>query len=124
MRVRFRATAAAVVVIASFCPNLGERVAHACGGCFTPPETPTVVTDHRMVLTISKSQTTLYDQIRYQGDPSAFAWVLPISGVATVGLSSNVLFQSLDQSTQTLILPPQQGGFGGASGAGSSSGGT
>ena len=27
--------------------------AAACGGCFAPPENPTVVTDHRMALSIS-----------------------------------------------------------------------
>lgn len=29
-----------------------EAEARACGGCFTPTETPTVVTDHRMIMTI------------------------------------------------------------------------
>src|SRR5689334_12692461 len=50
-----------------------EREASACGGCFTPPENPTVVTDHRMILTIAKEQSTLYDQIKYSGNPAAFA---------------------------------------------------
>src|SRR5262245_31756028 len=118
MPVRFRAivTSAATVACVLTAPSIvGERVAHACGGCFSQPETPTVVTDHRMVLSISRAQTTLYDQIRYQGDPKAFAWVLPISGVATVGLSSNVLFQALDQRTQTVIVPPQTGSSGSCS---------
>jgi hypothetical protein len=91
------------------------RDASACGGCFAPPENPTVVTDHRMVLTISAAETTLYDQIRYQGDPAAFAWVLPISGEATVGLSADVLFGTLDSVTQTQIQAPPRfcGGGGG-----------
>jgi len=33
-----------------------EREASACGGCFAPTENPTVVTDHRMVMTIAKDQ--------------------------------------------------------------------
>ena len=84
-----------------------ERDAAACGGCFHPPtETPTVVTDHRMIFSISKDQSTLYDQIKYTGSPSSFAWVLPISGEVTVGISSDIVFAGLDQLTQTQINPP------------------
>lgn len=85
-----------------------ERDASACGGCFIPTENPTVVTDHRMILSISKDQSTLYDQIRYSGSPSSFAWVLPISGEVTVGLSADVVFGALDSMTQTQLLPPPQ----------------
>ncbi len=85
---------------------LTERDASACGGCFTPPENPSVVTDHKMILSVSQTQTTLYDQIRYTGNPKSFAWVLPISGTARIGLSSDALFQILDQSTQTAIQAP------------------
>ena len=78
----------------------GERDAAACGGCFTPPpppmetETESVITDEKMILSISMNQTTLYDQINYSGSPSSFAWVLPIKGAVTVGLSADVLFQA------------------------------
>jgi hypothetical protein len=85
---------------------MSERPAEACGGCFNPPETPTVVTDHRMILSVAKDQSTLYDQIKYTGAPSAFAWVLPISGTVTVGLSADVVFGALDQMTQTQIIAP------------------
>ena len=104
--------------------------ASACGGCFhTPEQIPTVVTDHRMIFAISQQQTTLYDQIEYSGSPSNFAWVLPIHGPVTVGLSADSLFSVLDQKTQTTILPPQApqcpfcgcgGQFNTAAGAGSS----
>jgi MYXO-CTERM domain-containing protein len=99
------ASAATLVAVA-----LGARDARACGGCFHPPtETGTVVTDHRMIFVESQSQTTLYDQIEYSGSPSSFAWVLPIHGTVTVGLSSDALFQIIDQQTTTTIqrpLPP------------------
>ncbi len=86
-----------------------ERDARACGGCFHPPEeNPTVITDHRMILSVSKEQSTLYDQVKYQGNPSSFAWVLPISGTVDVGLSADVVFQQLDQATQTTIISPPQ----------------
>jgi hypothetical protein len=87
-----------------------ERQASACGGCFSPPpspsESPTVVTDHRMILTIAQDQSTLYDQIKYSGSPSGFAWVLPISGTVDVGLSADIVFQTLDNNTRTTIQSP------------------
>jgi hypothetical protein len=87
---------------------MGARDSRACGGCFHEVTTQngTVVTDHRMVFSVSPTQTTLYDQIKYAGSPSSFAWVLPVHGQVTVGLSSDGLFQALDQATQTTILAP------------------
>lgn len=83
-----------------------EPDARACGGCFVPPENNTIVTDHRMILSVGRNQTTLYDQIRYTGDPKEFAWVLPISGTATVGLSADTLFGALDNLTQVQVQAP------------------
>ncbi len=85
----------------------GPRPASACGGCFHPPtQTLTDITDERMLLTVSTTQTTLYDQIQYSGSPSSFAWVLPIQGTVNVGLSADVLFDSIDVLTATQITPP------------------
>src|SRR6516225_4475735 len=85
----------------------GERRASACGGCFHPPtQTVTDITDERMLLSVSAGQSTLYDQIQYSGSPSSFAWVLPIHGTVTVGLSADVLFDSIDAVTATQIQPP------------------
>jgi hypothetical protein len=91
----------------------GEERARACGGCFHEsqpptqgPQTPDVVTDHRMIFRITQQQTTLYDEIEYQGSPASFAWVLPIHGPVTVGLSSDIVFAALDSLTATTILPP------------------
>ncbi len=84
--------------------------AKACGGCFASPPPPsqigTVVTDERMILAISPQQTTLYDEIEYQGEPASFAWVLPIKGPVTVALSADSLFSVLDRTTQTTIEGP------------------
>jgi len=85
----------------------GERRAAACGGCFHPPtQTVTDITDEKMLLVVSGTQTTLYDQIEYSGSPSNFAWVLPIRGTVAVGLSADVLFASIDTLTATQIVPP------------------
>jgi uncharacterized protein (TIGR03382 family) len=95
--------AVAVVSLAA----VEERHAAACGGCFRPPtETDSDVTDERMLLSVSPQQTTLYDQIRYVGNPKSFAWVLPIHGTVDVGLSADVLFASVDAMTQTQIPQP------------------
>jgi hypothetical protein len=86
-----------------------EREAAACGGCFHPPtQVASDITDERMLLSVSTKQTTLYDQIRYQGNPSSFAWVLPIHGTVDVGLSADVLFGAMDTLTATQITPPPQ----------------
>jgi hypothetical protein len=84
-----------------------ERDAQACGGCFGPPtETNDVVTDHRMVLSISPQQTTLYDEIKYAGSPSSFAWVLPITGQVTIGLSADAVFDTFDALSVPSVQPP------------------
>lgn len=79
---------------------------HACGGCFIAQSESTLVTGHKMILSISQQQTTLYDQIVYDGEPSSFAWILPVKGVATIGLSSDALFQALDDQTTISISSP------------------
>ncbi|MBP9112043.1 MAG: DUF2330 domain-containing protein [Polyangiaceae bacterium] len=83
-----------------------EQIASACGGCFVPPENNTIVTDHRMILAIGSNETTLYDQIRYQGSPESFAWVLPIRGEAKVGVSSDAVFAALDEISQVQVIAP------------------
>ena len=84
-----------------------EHEARACGGCFHPPtENVSDITDERMMLAVSPQQSTLYDQIRYSGTPASFAWVLPIHGTVDVGLSADVMFDSIDAITATQIQAP------------------
>ncbi|HEY1691288.1 MAG TPA: DUF2330 domain-containing protein [Polyangiaceae bacterium] len=137
MRWGLLAGALGVGVAATMCAAPDAR---ACGGCFHgPTQSPDVITDHRMIFRVTPQATTLYDEIEYQGDPSSFAWVLPVHGQVQVGLSADVLFAALDQATATTIQSPAPPtcascscGFGGAdgsatnaptSGGGSSSGG-
>jgi Uncharacterized protein conserved in bacteria (DUF2330) len=111
-----------------------ERSAYACGGCIQPPpppnQTASDVTDERMLFVISTTQSTLYDQLTYAGNPASFAWVLPIRGTVDVGLSADVLFDSIDALTATQISAPPRscpqapscGGFGAGGFASSSEG--
>ncbi|HMY17949.1 MAG TPA: DUF2330 domain-containing protein [Polyangium sp.] len=80
--------------------------ASACGGCTLPADETSQVTGHRMLFSVSKTSTTLWDQIEYSGNPSSFAWVLPIRGQVEVGLSSDVLFAQLSSLTRTTVVPP------------------
>jgi hypothetical protein len=73
--------------------------AHACGGCFAPAEPPTVVSGHRMVMSVSPSQSVLWDQIQYAGDPAEFAWVLPVKPGARVEASTAAFFEVLEAQT-------------------------
>lgn len=92
-----------VAVVASFARDAG-----ACGGCFAPRESVTVVTDHRMALSVSTTQTVLWDQIHYSGDPAEFAWVLPVRQGARVELSRDEWFQALEQTTAPVVYGPTQ----------------
>jgi uncharacterized protein DUF2330 len=101
-----------------------------------PSENESVITDEKMIFSISKDQTTLYDEIHYSGSPSSFAWVLPIKGTVTVGLSADILFETIDQLTATQVVEPtpncpvpecsvgEEGGSSGEAGAGGGDGGS
>lgn len=85
--------------------------ARACGGCFHEPPPPTqtvpsVVTDHRMVFSVSPTQTVLWDQIEYSGSPGGFAWVLPVKPGAQLQLSHDEWLSSLDAATQVTVQAP------------------
>ncbi|MBK8252718.1 MAG: DUF2330 domain-containing protein [Polyangiaceae bacterium] len=94
--------AAPLVLAASFSSNSAE----ACGGCFVPPAENTVVSGHRMALSISQTQTVLWDQIQYQGDPEDFSWVLPIKPGARIEAADNAWFETLEASTKMSITAP------------------
>lgn len=92
--------------------------AAACGGCFNPIGSPAPVNAHRMALSISPTQTTLWDQIEYGGSPEDFVWVLPVTGTPMVELADNAFFDSLTNTTQIVMqgpLPPQSFCGGGSS---------
>jgi hypothetical protein len=85
---------------------LDARDASACGGCFVQETESTQVTGHRMILSVSKDKTTLWDQIKYAGNPASFAWVLPIKGQVDIGLSSDALFETLEVLTTVTVSSP------------------
>ncbi len=88
--------------------TLAPDLAHACGGCFAPPQAVQVVTDHRMVLSISAQRTTLWDQFGYTGRPEDFSWILPIRYTerTNISLASNDFMTAADTLTAPLLQPP------------------
>ena len=83
--------------------------AEACGGCFVAPTESTVVSGHRMALSISTEKTTLWDAIEYAGDPTEFSWVLPVKPGAEVDVAHQAFFTALEAGTVSQITPPPEG---------------
>lgn len=98
-----------------------EQTAHACGGgAFLPPTERTVVTDHRVVVSLSRERTVLWDQMRYEGSPRDFAWVLPVREGTRLELAKSRWLTALEAVTQPEISAPSPpSGGGGGLGCGS-----
>ena len=110
----------AIVALVAGTWTVQERSAEACGGCFLPPTENTVVDAHRMAFSISKTQTVLWDQFNYNGDPKEFAWVLPVRPGTRVELSHDEFIAALEAATQPIVVGPQpQNSGGGGGGCGS-----
>lgn len=104
MRV-LRFLAGAAVAASAFATH---ATAHACGGCFHQKnDAPSVITDHRMALSVSKTRTILWDQVRYQGNPAEFAWVLPVGPGARIELARTEWLAALDLATAPQISAPE-----------------
>ncbi|UQA54772.1 DUF2330 domain-containing protein [Polyangium aurulentum] len=116
MRLGFLASVLASALLASL-TLAGD--AEACGACLVPASDNTVVTGHRMALSISTKQTVLWDQIQYDGAPENFAWVLPVKPGAVIEVSSDAWFETLDAATTAQVFaPPINCGSGGVSSPG------
>ncbi|MDB4928736.1 MAG: hypothetical protein JWM10_1220 [Myxococcaceae bacterium] len=87
---------------------VAPSTAVACGGCFAPPGAVQVVTDHRMVLSLSAARTVLWDQFRYSGRPEEFSWILPIRNGPDVRieLASDRFIRALDQVSAPVLERP------------------
>lgn len=75
---------------------LPARVTQACGGFFCSQAAPVNQSAEQIIFSQNEDDTvTAVISIRYQGAAERFAWVLPISGVPDVGVSSDLAFQRL-----------------------------
>jgi hypothetical protein len=115
---RLRLLPAVVLALAAVAQLHAIPEAAACGGCFPPPTQTTVVNAHRMALSVSSVQTVLWDQIQYSGEPTEFAWVLPIKPGGYIQVSSDAWFETLDAATTVRVVAPSFSCGGGSSGFG------
>ncbi|RLB50108.1 MAG: hypothetical protein DRJ42_19620 [Deltaproteobacteria bacterium] len=100
------------------------EITHACGGCFAPTGQPSVVTAHRMVVSVTDQETTLWDQFEYGGDPENFVWVLPVAGgqEVDVDVAEQSFFQFLADQTQVTLQGPASSRGGSSIGCSASDG--
>jgi len=103
-----RRLAPLAALAAAFTATFATDDARACGGCFVGDQESTVVTGHRMALSVSTSQTVLWDQIEYAGNPEEFSWVLPVKPGATLDVASDAFFEVLEAGTATVVGEPQR----------------
>jgi len=106
----------AALALTSIVSLADMRETEACGACIPRPGENTIVTAHRMALSISPKQTVLWDQIQYDGTAEDFAWVLPVKPGAYIELSSDAWFETLDAATSTQLFAPPVNCGGGSSG--------
>ena len=77
--------------------------AHACGGLFCSASAPVNQAAERIIFAKNVDGTvTAVVQIQYEGPSEEFAWVLPVPGVPTVNVSSDLAFSRLQQASNPL----------------------
>ena len=109
-----RASSITLGLLASLSVLAAPHAASACGGVFPTEETPVpgqppetiTVAGQRMALSISSQQTVLWSQVQYEGNPSEFAWVIPVGSGANVEQATDAWFEALDTFTTSKVQPP------------------
>jgi len=110
--------------------GLAPTDADACGGTFCdagPSVMPVEQSGENILFVIEDGTVEAHVQIQYQGDPEAFAWVVPVMAVPEIEAGSDALFQNLLTATvptfQTTSVfedcgsESRRGGFGGCGAA-------
>jgi Uncharacterized protein conserved in bacteria (DUF2330) len=100
----------AALSLASLALTLAPPPARACGGGMFTVQSETQTTTmsgHRVAISISTEQTVLWDQIKYQGNPKDFAWVMPVKTGAKLEVGADAWLEALDAATTTFISSPE-----------------
>jgi len=93
--------AAAALAVAAL-----PTAALACGGFFCS-STPVDQEAERIIFVQEDANTvTAIVEIQYQGDPDAFAWVVPVPSKPELDVFPTLAFDALDQATQPRFQPP------------------
>ncbi len=80
---------------------LSASPAWACGACVAPPGPSTVEQKAERVLFVRDpvtKQALTWVEVRYQGQPQDFGWVVPMPKKPKLGVGSQYLFDRLDQA--------------------------
>jgi hypothetical protein len=99
--------------------------AHACGGFFCSSANPVNQAAEQIIFSQNDDGTvTAVIQIMYEGPSTHFAWLLPVPGEPTVGVSSDQALATLKQFTNPLyqlqtVFDDTCGGMGGFANGGS-----
>ncbi|MCC7071128.1 MAG: DUF2330 domain-containing protein [Deltaproteobacteria bacterium] len=105
------------LVPAALFTSLSLVVAHAeraeaCGGLFCAQTSPSPVDQQaeRVLFEVNPDlSVTATVEVKYNGDPSAFSWIIPVSDTPSfVDTGSASVFQLLDAATRPAFIPPQQ----------------
>lgn len=96
-----RAAAIGAVASAAWLAPGSVTPARACGGFFCQQQSPVDQSAENIIFVHDEQAGTVTAviQILYQGPSEKFAWLLPVPGKPTVGLSSNAAFQNLRGAT-------------------------
>lgn len=79
-----------------------QRPAGACGGTFCdsgPSAMPVDQKGENILFVTDGTTVEAHVQIQYKGDPSRFAWIVPMPAVPVVTVGSELLFTNLLQAT-------------------------
>src|SRR5262245_36512331 len=112
-------TAVALVAAASV-TFAGVRIADACG-CVSPempppvPPVPTKAPDYgvnqraeQIIFEVEAPWVTAHVLIKYAGEPSSFAWIVPVPEAPELAISPSSAFGILDQMTSPLVINQQE----------------
>ena len=96
---------------------VGAERADACGGLFCSQISPTPVdqASERIVFEVNDDlSVTATIEIKYQGNPQDFSWIVPVSGTPDfVDVAGKDELQLLDLATAPSFIPPTVNGCGG-----------
>jgi hypothetical protein len=88
-----------MVVGVGIAATLAAPGALACGGFFCDGGGINQASERIVFVDDGAGNVTAVVQIQYAGPANSFSWVLPVAGVPTIGVSSNVAFTRLQQAT-------------------------
>jgi MYXO-CTERM domain-containing protein len=104
-----RATQTVVALVAASAVTFaGIRIADACG-CVSPPipdKAPDYAVNQRaeqIIFEVEKDYVTAHVLIKYAGEPSSFAWIVPVPEAPELGISPASAFGVLDQLTAPIV---------------------